>query len=1285
MGAIYGSSYYTIVNGPTWLEAAAESVNRGGHLATINTEEEDRFIEDFLNNYFSNLQKINSGNQIYFIRNGEEQSSDVWIGLSDSNNEGSYTWQSGQTVEYIETNELYDDNGLQDYVALRYVTAKRWGWDDQENDDSRAESFGRGDIRYSNKVGIAEIPLSYFSIADASFREGTGGDITITRTGGTTTSQTIKVKSSDGTATTDDDDYAAINTTVSFAAGETSKTISVSTTADLDVEDDETFNLTITAEGTDVVPPQISDGTATVTIKADDFRRGDSLYTIVDGPSWVDSERAAQKLGGSLVTIESVAENEYITEKYLNETRGSHNNKWIGLSDQESEGTFKWSNKSEASYRNWAKDEPNGGRGENYVHIMYLDSRGKGVWNDGPTNPKPDWSTYTTEGIAEISLKPKPTYSLSTSTTSIDEKSQSSVRTTISTTGVDSGTRLYYTLSGSGITSSDFSFGDIKNSRLIDSSGTASFLHTAAADKTTEGSESFTIKLYTDYARTNLVATSESISINDTSITPTYLLSLTPSSIDEGDSFRAAVTTTGVAEGTTLYYAIKGSVIPDDFTGNSKLTGNITVDSSGKASFTRKTIADKLTEGSETARVLFYSDRQRTVQVGDAASVTINDTSITPSKSSYSIDLSPSNVKEGDILNSTITTTNVDPGTRLYWSFTGSGINSSDFSSGSLQGSTAIDKSGEFSLTHAIAEDKTTEGTETLKLQLFSDANRRNLLTQSSLTIRDTSTTPQTANLTVASVKANLLTLYFDGSLASTTPNTNRFSLRADGDELDIYSSRLKANAGTLELTLASSVKPNQSVRLSYSDLKGDQSSGVLQTPDGTDVESFSTAVTNTNKDKQPPKVTAAFIKDKTLTLSFSEDISSATPSNRTWTVKEDGTAIPVVFSNVDTSTAQLDLQLSTAVDAGSSITLSYSDLAGNQNSNVIEDLAGNDLASISNLAVTNRTQRSTQPLNVNTAEIDGDSITIAFDRELATTTPNTGTFRVTANGKAIKVTGIKLKPDSREALLTLKSPVAFGESVGLSYTDAQGNQNRNVIEDLDGNDLATLSNLTVTNNTRKAASDLKLDYADADGSVINLFFTDTLSGSIPKASRFRVTANKRMQRIGSVTTDPAEGIVSLNLQKPISSDQDILISYRDLNGDQASGVIEDLDGNDLPSFSKLAPINDSIDNDPPALEDAYLDGKELVLEFDELIQAGKLSKSRFKVGADKKRIRVISAEVQEDDAVAIINLKKNLPASTSSLSLTYKDLKGDQNSSIIQDLDGNDLESFRNFDVEII
>ena len=163
-----------------------------------------------------------------------------------------------------------------------------------------------------------------FLHADASFREGKGGDITITRTGGTTTTQTLRIKSSDGSATRADNDYSSIDTTVSFAAGETSKTINVSTTADLDVEDDESFNLSITAEGTDTVPPQIADGTAKVTIKADDFKRANSLYTIVTdlaGPKL----KMKPRTGGNLASINDANENAGSITSLISTKTHSHN------------------------------------------------------------------------------------------------------------------------------------------------------------------------------------------------------------------------------------------------------------------------------------------------------------------------------------------------------------------------------------------------------------------------------------------------------------------------------------------------------------------------------------------------------------------------------------------------------------------------------------------------------------------------------------------------------------------------------------------------------------------------------------------------------------------------------------------------------------------------------------------------------------------------------------------------------------------------------------------------
>ena len=44
VGAIYGSNYYRIVDGPTWTQAEANSLSLGGHLVTVNNREEGDFL-----------------------------------------------------------------------------------------------------------------------------------------------------------------------------------------------------------------------------------------------------------------------------------------------------------------------------------------------------------------------------------------------------------------------------------------------------------------------------------------------------------------------------------------------------------------------------------------------------------------------------------------------------------------------------------------------------------------------------------------------------------------------------------------------------------------------------------------------------------------------------------------------------------------------------------------------------------------------------------------------------------------------------------------------------------------------------------------------------------------------------------------------------------------------------------------------------------------------------------------------------------------------------------------
>ena len=114
-----------------------------------------------------------------------------------------------------------------------------------------------------------------------------------------------------------------------------------------------------------------------------------------------------------------------------------------------------------------------------------------------------------------------------------------------------------------------------------------------------------------------------------------------------------------------------------------------------------------------------------------------------PQSSSASLSTSASSIKEGSSLTTTVNTKNVDPDTTLFWTLTGSGIDSNDLDSGELSGFGTVSKSGSFSFSHLFSEDLTTEGTEKILISLFSDQSLKNLVADTSLSILDSSTTPE--------------------------------------------------------------------------------------------------------------------------------------------------------------------------------------------------------------------------------------------------------------------------------------------------------------------------------------------------------------------------------------------------------------------------------------------------------------------------------------------------------------------------------------------------------------
>jgi len=120
------------------------------------------------------------------------------------------------------------------------------------------------------------------------------------------------------------------------------------------------------------------------------FNYNGSQYTLTSYGTWQEAQAQAQSLGGNLVTINNQAEQDWLVSTF-----GGNEQLWIGLTDEVTEGQFKWTSGETSTYTNWYGGQPdNGGpNGEDYVVLNYGSA---GKWNDYPNDP----SSF--RGIVEI-------------------------------------------------------------------------------------------------------------------------------------------------------------------------------------------------------------------------------------------------------------------------------------------------------------------------------------------------------------------------------------------------------------------------------------------------------------------------------------------------------------------------------------------------------------------------------------------------------------------------------------------------------------------------------------------------------------------------------------------------------------------------------------------------------------------------------------------------------------------------------------------------------------------
>ena len=110
-------------------------------------------------------------------------------------------------------------------------------------------------------------------------------------------------------------------------------------------------------------------------------------YYLLSEDSWQASERLAQDLGGHLATVNDLAEQTWIFNRFGG-WAGVSRSLWIGLREVGGEGAFRWSSGEPVEFTHWLPSQPDNcsaSGGEGFVHMINSGNEyghPGGLWND---------------------------------------------------------------------------------------------------------------------------------------------------------------------------------------------------------------------------------------------------------------------------------------------------------------------------------------------------------------------------------------------------------------------------------------------------------------------------------------------------------------------------------------------------------------------------------------------------------------------------------------------------------------------------------------------------------------------------------------------------------------------------------------------------------------------------------------------------------------------------------------------------------------------------------------
>ncbi|MES3000285.1 MAG: SwmB domain-containing protein [Pseudomonadota bacterium] len=445
-------------------------------------------------------------------------------------------------------------------------------------------------------------------------------------------------------------------------------------------------------------------------------------------------------------------------------------------------------------------------------------------------------------------------------------------------------------------------------------------------------------------------------------------------------------------------------------------------------------------------------------------------------------------------------------------------------------------------------------------------------------------------------------------------PGVSTFTVKANDVVDTVKSVTIDDVANTVTLTLNKAVAFGDTVKVAYTDPTSGDDIKALQDQFGNDAASLTaTTVTNDTPDAAAPTFVSASVNGSTLVMKYDEattlDASSThEPQTGAFTVKANGSKIEVKDVAINASSKTVTLTLASAVADGQTVTLAYADEnKGTNDTRAIQDAAGNDALSLDATTITNATADTTAPVySVGTATVNGSSLQMTYTdlHNLdSSNVPDKGDFAVTVGGSLNPVTNVSIS--GKVVTLTLTTPAFNGQAASVVYTDHTGGNDTKAIQDLAGNDAASVTIATVTNATPLPPADTDgpvFGSAEVIGSSLVLHFTDAslLDGANePTTTDFTVKIGASTVTVNSLEVDAGLRTVTLHLATAAIDGDIVKVSYT--NPTTPDLPLQDASGNDAPTFGLKDVTNSTPDVTAPVLATAFVADKSLVLTYTEL------------------------------------------------------------------------------------